>query len=190
LPYTTEQTIQILTTYYEVEVEYRRKQVMWDEDIKSYINLASKWLTGEEDKTGMLLCGNCGNGKTTMMHAIRNLINNLQARDQWNEKIYVRPIEAVDMVKIIKNERSWEDLKQVPVLAIDDLGLEPAEIMNYGNVITPAVELLSHRYNEQLMTIVTTNLDPSQIKQKYGVRIADRFREMFLKIVFKNGSYR
>jgi DNA replication protein DnaC len=182
LPYTTEQTIQILTTYYEVEVEYRRKQVMWDEDIKSYINLASKWLTGEEDKTGMLLCGNCGNGKTTMMHAIRNLINNLQAIDQWNEKIYVRPIEAVDMVKIIKNERSWEDLKQVPVLAIDDLGLEPAEIMNYGNVITPAVELLSHRYNEQLMTIVTTNLDPSQIKQKYGVRISDRFREMFLKI--------
>jgi DNA replication protein DnaC len=75
-------------------------------------------------------------------------------------------------------------------LAIDDLGLEPAEIMNYGNVITPAVELLSHRYNEQLMTIVTTNLDPSQIKQKYGVRIADRFREMFLKVIFKNGSYR
>ena len=76
------------------------------------------------------------------------------------------------------------------MLAIDDLGTEPAEVLDYGNVLNPAIDLLSARYTDQLFTVVTTNLTPKQIREHYGDRIADRFNEMFERIVFYNSTYR
>ena len=37
-----------------------------------------------------------------------------------------------------------------PLLAIDDPGVEPREIMDYGNVFTPIIDLIGVRYEEQL----------------------------------------
>ena len=62
--------------------------------------------------------------------------------------------------------------------------------MDYGNVYTPVIDLLTKRYEEQLFTIITTNLTPQQIREHYDDRIADRLNEMVEKIVFKNGTYR
>ena len=76
------------------------------------------------------------------------------------------------------------------MLGIDDLGTEPSEVMGYGNVYTPVIDLLTKRYEEQLFTIITTNLTPQQIREHYDDRIADRLNEMVEKIVFKNGTYR
>ena len=78
----------------------------------------------------------------------------------------------------------------IPLLAIDDLGKEPAEVMNYGNIINPMVELIEKRYKRQLFTLATTNLTPRQIREKYGARMADRFNEMFNVVIFKSESYR
>ena len=76
------------------------------------------------------------------------------------------------------------------MLAIDDVGTEPAEVLHFGNAITPITDLLSIRYDEQLFTIVSSNLTPSQVRQKYGERIADRLNEMAKTVVFQNVSYR
>ena len=76
------------------------------------------------------------------------------------------------------------------MLGIDDLGTEPQEVMDFGNVVTPVIDLLTKRYDEQLFTIITTNLTPKQIRKHYGDRIADRLNEMVEKIVFNNGTYR
>jgi DNA replication protein DnaC len=53
-----------------------------------------------------------------------------------------------------------------------------------------AVEMLTKRYDMQLFTIITTNLTPSEIREKYGDRIADRMNEMMVKIIFNNDTYR
>jgi DNA replication protein DnaC len=76
------------------------------------------------------------------------------------------------------------------MLAIDDLGIEPVEVMDFGNVLCPVVDLLTKRYDMQLFTIITTNLTPSEIREKYGDRIADRMNEMMVKIIFNNDTYR
>ena len=73
---------------------------------------------------------------------------------------------------------------------IDDLGIEPVEVMDYGNIMTPVIDLLTKRYEAQLFTIVTTNLDPKDIRKRYGDRIADRLNEMMAKIVYRNPTYR
>ena len=76
------------------------------------------------------------------------------------------------------------------MLAIDDLGKEPTEVLDYGNVLSPVVDLMEYRYQHQLFTAVTTNLTPDEIRDKYGKRIADRFNEMLEVIVFEDISYR
>jgi DNA replication protein DnaC len=86
--------------------------------------------------------------------------------------------------------QAWEKLCQVDMLAIDDLGIEPVEVMDFGNVLCPVVDLLTKRYDMQLFTIITTNLTPSEIREKYGDRIADRMNEMMVKIIFNNDTYR
>ena len=64
------------------------------------------------------------------------------------------------------------------------------EVMDYGNIITPIIDLLTKRYEAKLFTIVTTNLEPKEIRQRYGDRIADRLNEMMTKVVYRNPTYR
>lgn len=52
------------------------------------------------------------------------------------------------------------------------------------------IDLITARYDEQLYTIFTTNLTPTQIEEKYGKRIVDWLNKMVENIVFENGTYR
>lgn len=76
------------------------------------------------------------------------------------------------------------------MLGIDDLGTEPIEVLDYGNPLFPVIDLLTKRYEAQLFTFVTSNLRPEEIRERYGVRIADRLNEMMFKIGFDNPSFR
>ena len=61
------------------------------------------------------------------------------------------------------------------------VAFEPREVMEFGNVYTPLIDLITTRYEEQLYTIFTTNLTPAQLEEKYGKRIVDRLNEMVEK---------
>ena len=78
-----------------------------------------------------------------------------------------------------------KEAKTCYVLAIDDIGLEPTEVLDFGNAINPVIEVLEHRYRQQLFTFITTNLTPKQIREKYGDRVADRFNEIMKCIVYE-----
>ena len=77
---------------------------------------------------------------------------------------------------------------QIPPMTF--VAFEPREVMEFGNVYTPLIDLITTRYEEQLYTIFTTNLTPAQLEEKYGKRIVDRLNEMVEKVVFENESYR
>ena len=81
-------------------------------------------------------------------------------------------------------------MMQTDLLGIDDLGTEPAEVQDYGKIMYPIKELLTMRYDAQLFTVFTTNLEPKDIRQRYDNRIADRLNEMMVKIVYNNKTYR
>ena len=76
------------------------------------------------------------------------------------------------------------------IMIVDDLGTEPCEVMEFGNVYTPLIDLIATRYDEQLFTIFTTNLTPAQLEEKYGKHAFNRLNEMVEKVVFENESYR
>lgn len=190
LPYTDEQIKDMLTAAVIAEVSYRHQVYRESKEMNSYIAQAAQWLKGQ-DKFGLLMCGVPGNGKTTLMRAIQSLLSVLDLKDDNNQSIGVIMIDAREIARLNKdNYDTFKHYRQRPMLAIDDLGLEPTEVMDYGNVLNPVIDLLSYRYNEQLFTMITTNLKPSEIREKYKDRIADRFNEMMAKIIFKNNSYR
>lgn len=189
-PLTYEQTVDALQAAVRAEVEYRHLPFKDSHMLGEYIEQAARWLK-EQKKFGLLLCGMPGNGKTTLMKAICSLIGWLETENDYNERRYVRQIDSREIARLAKDAYdSFVKVRNFDMLAIDDLGLEPAEVLDYGNILNPVVDLISYRYNEQLFTIVTTNLKPEQIREKYGDRIADRFNEMMSKIIFKNDSYR
>ena len=138
------------------------------------------------DKFGIAFCGEVGNGKTTLMSAICNLTAYLFSGDDK----YFRKVKATDIAAIYENRKDFRALCEQELLAIDDLGCEPVEVQSYGNILTPTIELLMARYEMQRYTLITTNIEPGKIKDRYGDRIADRFREMLCVIPFTNKTYR
>lgn len=191
LPYTDEQVKDMLTASVMAEVAHRHQQYRASPEMDSYIEKAALWLKNQET-FGLLMCGVPGNGKTTLMRAIQNLINILDLKDEYyNQSLALTIIDAREIARLNKDDyNTFKAYRNKPMLAIDDLGLEPTEVLDYGNILSPVIDLLSYRYNEQLFTIITTNLKPQEIREKYRDRIADRFNEMMTKIIFKNATYR
>ena len=174
------------------EVDYRHRTFCTNDDMDEQLHDMANWLTAPSSKFGLLLCGGCGNGKSTMLKAFQQLLNHLQIQKPRNEGIYgIQIVDAKHIANLCKNNyEAYLKLCNVDMLGIDDLGTEPSEVMDYGNVYTPVIDLLTKRYEEQLFTIITTNLTPSQIREHYDDRIADRLNEMVKKIIFKNDTYR
>jgi DNA replication protein DnaC len=189
---TKAEAVEMLTASVKNEVEYRHRQFVMNDSVKAQVETMAEWLTSDSTKFGLLLCGGCGNGKTTLVKAFQQLLCCLNLRDEHHRCTYGIQIKyAKQIVRMMKADyQAWEKLSQVDMLAIDDLGIEPVEVMDFGNVLCPVVDLLTKRYDMQLFTIITTNLTPSEIREKYGDRIADRMNEMMVKIIFNNDTYR
>ena len=190
---------ELLKDAYIAEVEKRGRKAVYSVSTREKIAQLADFLTTDSSKFGFMLSGNVGNGKTTLLYAFQTLLNCMRLKKpqmsmsvESESDVYgIRIVDAADVSRMaLDRDKAWVRLRNQDMLAIEDMGKEPSEVMTYGNVLSPITELMEYRYDKQLFTAVTTNLTPKQISEKYGERIADRFREMFCKIVFKNDSYR
>lgn len=179
---------------YRHEVARRNGRVEWTSDTEKKISTVAKWLINGK-KPGLMLFGSIGSGKTTLARAIMRTINYLYYSVYRDQRKEIAEISALNLTKLIatgekQDEESFLRFQKREMLFIDDLGLEPAAIKNYGNEILPVVDLLYYRHDRMLFTICTSNLDMNDFEQKYGQRTASRFYEMFNRIGFTNEDYR
>lgn len=194
LPYTPKQVYAMLYAACKAEVASRHREFIATEEYKKHLWDIALWLTSQSSTFGLFLCGGAGNGKTTILRALQNLTGFLRSgearsgRDEYPERGYTF-VTAKDLVMLAKaynnptreNETEayrYKRLRTIEILAIDDLGQEQRESMHYGDLVTAAIDILSFRYDEQLCTLVSSNLTASEIATRYDERIADRFREM------------
>lgn len=182
-----------LQTALQFQVEERGREFIMNDNISEILDRLSRVLTEGSYHFGLHFYGGCGNGKTTFVKAFQTVINRLQLKIE--EECYgnwaIRIMDARAIADLAKNDNDeWQQLCRIPMLAIDDLGTEPVEVLDYGNVLYPIVDLLTRRYDRQLFTVITTNLTSEEIRAKYGERIADRLNEMMTKIVFRDSSFR
>ena len=192
LPYTEENAKKYLAAALEAEIVNRSQNFSFTRDLDEQLTLIAKCLTETTGKFGMMLCGGVGNGKSTMMKAIQSLLNVIRIPNHYDHTVYGLRIKDAKSINEMAqhNYNTFLDVSKCSLLGIDDLGTEPLIVMDYGNEKTPIVDLLSKRYENRLFTIISTNLTPRQIRERYGERIADRFNEMMEVVIFKNPSYR
>lgn len=191
LPLNVETAYKMILGFYIAEVEFRHREFIEDSQTDAAIKRLACLLTAENLKFGILLCGDCGNGKTTYLYALQNLINWLRNNNMFDSK----DEQSIGMIILSSRELAYYSQSDFPtflkycktdkILAIDDLGEEPTEILNYGNIQNPLIELIEYRYANQFPTFLTSNLDPEEISVKYGDRIADRLKEMVETIPFR-----
>ena len=181
-----------------------------DDETKAHIKTIVRWLCDATLRPSLLLRGNVGNGKTTTaksivatIEALRNMANEKMRTDGWqlgavDVAIYnsllrlpaVKIVAATDIVRAAAQEGALEQLKRYQFLLIDDLGTEPPTAKVYGTEVTPVTEVLCHRYEQCMPTVITTNLNDEEIRNRYYERVADRINEMCEKVGYRNASYR
>jgi len=195
LPLTESQAADLLLAAYKAEVAYRHRTFTETRGCTDSIRKLAHLLTDKESpKFGVMLCGTQGNGKTTLLYALRSAVNYLSDHnafaDNGSERIGLSMVCAKDVLHYATNYKFFAELRRKPMLAVDDVGREPAEVLSYGNALTPLTDLIEYRYNNQLFTMLTTNLKAEEVTARYGRRIADRFNEMLDVIIFTDGTFR
>ena len=147
------------------------------------------WWTGYgstgKPHRGMVLSGSVGSGKSVAARAMQHLTGAL-----W--------LDSEKMAELYRNcgedkARFWEQTLPVPytgerprpcrVAILDDLGSEPT-VNDFGNKLEVCGEWIVRRYRDwqefglEATTIITTNLQRTDVQARYGDRIESRLSEM------------
>lgn len=184
----------LLFGFFKREVEKRKNNFTLTEELKRNLSSVGEFLVTEKRYYGLFMPGSVGNGKTTMLKAIRDLLVYLVDKGTINycegDK-YPRFVTSREMANIAKDPNDFRTLKSAKYLLIDDLCEEPAEVVSYGNYIYPFIELLEYRYDQMLPTFISSNFNAESISKKYrNERLQDRMKEMFKIISFVEESFR
>lgn len=200
LPLPTDAAAKLIGACYYAEVESRGRDCELTDNTLDKITRVAESLTAAGPKFGLMLVGRVGNGKTTMLRAVAAAARHLWDMGRIDTAAMgynfccdfgMRIRTAKELAQLARTD--WERFRgfmDTPLLGVDELGEEARTVLEYGNAISPMQDLFEHRYSRQLYTAVTTNLDPREIAEKYGARIADRFREMLDVVVFDGPSFR
>ena len=175
--------------------EYR--EFILDKEQTKRIWTVGQILTLKSSKFGILINGVPGSGKTTLVRAMQSVIRDLHIADPLltTECHFADAglciVNALELCQILqKDAAAYERYRNQSLLAIDDIGTEPPSIQSYGNVYTPIADLIAYRYQRRMYTILTTNIANSQIRPRYGDRIADRLIEMAYIVTMPDVNFR
>lgn len=180
---------EMLSMCYQQEVSKRRIAFQNDENTQKKVAKSAQWLTGNY-KVGLLLYGSVGSGKSTLGRSICNLISILYNSSISTDRKGVYRVSALELAKKADDLEYMNNLKNIELLYIDDIGTEPSSVKSWGNEFSPITELIYARYDRQLFTLATSNLADEDFGQRYGERISDRLQEMFERLHYDNKSYR
>lgn len=168
-----------------------------DDDNKNIIKLLCIYFSKDDNlmiqnfpqystRKGLLIAGNCGTGKTLMMRLFKEIVKNLtsQAFRMTSTNAVVREYDesGSQALKMYLKGRWF----------FDDFGSENMG-KHYGKDEEVFKTIIEERYNQfienGMQTYLTTNLTISQIKNRYGDRVASRINEMF-NVIMMGGNDR
>lgn len=175
-----------LQYHFAQEVQLREKVFVAEPSQMESVKKVADWLVTARDHCWLVLNGITGNGKTTCVKGLRRFFNSCNIPDPsygegsvFSSKAGVWLVTARELYQLfVRNRDKFERCANTYILAIDELGTEETDFCEYGNRYKPIEQLLSYRYDKMLTTILTTNLALSDIRSKYGDRLAERFNEV------------
>ncbi|NUS00401.1 MAG: ATP-binding protein [Kribbellaceae bacterium] len=133
----------------------------------------------------LLLLGPVGTGKTHQVYgAIREIVHTgvscswlvTTAADLYAD---LRPNQN-------RNDQVFDRFANVPLLVLDDLGAHKGTEWTAEQTF----RLINHRYENELATVVTSNLTAPQLRDRVGDRITSRLVEMCRHVALKGSDRR
>lgn len=164
-----------------IEKKTMGQAILTEQQIAVIFELA-KWFMGEyKPHCGILLMGNIGVGKTTIMQAMLAyyaFINNKVIPEFHAKQL---PVEITN--------RGIDYFYKRP-LFVDDLGKEPPITTIWGQKFDTWPDLFAIRYEHRAITFATANYNMESFGKLYGEVVTDRMREHFNIFVLKGESLR
>lgn len=188
-------------TWKDLDSDAARDVQQWAEDYPA------AWTDPESPDVGkgLLLYGDSGTGKTTAAsYALRTVIDHRHhgwfvaspTLEQYLHRhmdlsTLIRKLDHPDIEIVSEFERLSERLNKSRnryfVVVIDDWGRERTTSQYLQDYIEG---LLRERYSRGLPSIVTSNLTPTMIEERYGVQMVSFLHEAFITIDFGKRDHR
>ena len=151
--------------YYDRTVEKYKHLPAYDEIID--------WMVDTKGR-GLMLMGECGLGKSTILNFVIPAI----FRTKTNK--ILRSVPAKELGAVDRNK--------APFIIIDDLGTESIK-NDYGTKIDAVADAISYAEDSSKTLLITTNLTPQALKERYDERTLDRLRKCKV-VIIKGKSFR
>ena len=150
----------------------------YDRTIDKYEHLSAydeiiDWMEDTRGR-GLMLMGECGLGKSTILNYVIPAI----FRTKTNKVL--RSVPAKELAAVEKNV--------APFIIIDDLGTESIK-NDYGTKIDAVADAISYAEDSSKTLLITTNLSPKSLKERYDERTLDRLRKCKV-VIIKGNSFR
>lgn len=146
-------------------------------------NLVNSYFKGNEHNA--VLAGEFGTGKTHLAMAILNKINEVGFHKKKDVRVLF--VETYEMMERIYSSYNDDDspyrkdrvvamLIEADLLVLDDIGAEVGSMTKASEANNETVKVLTSvmRGREYKPTIITSNLDPAEMKQTYDGRFYSR----------------
>lgn len=135
-----------------------------------------KWLVDNEGK-GLLLMGKPGLGKSVIATGVIPAIFHNRLRK------VLKPTPAEEIPLKI------ETIIKQPFYCIDDIGIE-SKVNDFGEKYEGFNRIVNESETRFKLLIVTTNLNPNQLLDRYGERTVDRLRRLCKLVKLEGESKR
>ena len=134
-----------------------------------------------EPEGWLVYMGEHGCGKTHLAAAIAN-----ERMAQGHPALFVVVPDLLDYLRAafspsstVSMDRRFEEVRNAPLLVLDDLGTQSSTPWAQEKLF----QLLNHRYNARLPTVITTSLSLEEIDARLRARILDAGRVTLFAIV-------
>ena len=167
-----------LGTKEELKEMFNKAFKYYDRTIDKYEHLPAydeiiDWMVDTRGR-GLMLMGECGLGKSTILNYVIPAI----FRTKTNKVL--RSVPAKELAAVEKNV--------APFIIIDDLGTESIK-NDYGTKIDAVADAISYAEDSSKTLLITTNLSPKSLKERYDERTLDRLRKCKV-VIIKGKSFR
>ena len=120
MPMSEEDAYACLLAATETEVAFRHRTFCLNEYMERQLHEIAYWLTSPSSHFGMMLCGGCGNGKSTVLKAFQQLLNSLHIPKPDNDGTCgSRIVDAKFIAHLYKN--NYEAYRKL--ISVDMLGI-------------------------------------------------------------------
>ena len=148
------------------------------ENIKLIKNIAQNFIKNFDNpkEKNLLFFGNSGLGKTFLSNCIANeLLKQHKTVLYQTAPVMLDSIISYRLGKTGSDFDIYNNLLNVDLLIIDDLGTENINNMKFAELFTIINSRLLEKKDKITKTIISTNLDLKNLSSLYGERIISRF---------------